>query len=54
MTEWDCGPGDDPNDEPMLTTQIDGEDARLLVHIEPIDGTDAEPRPDDEPPALGE
>ena len=28
---------DDPNDEPRLMTRIDGEEARLLVHIEPIE-----------------
>lgn len=32
--------GDDPKDEPRLMTSIDGEPARLLVHIEPIEGTD--------------
>lgn len=32
---------DDPKDEPRLMTSIDGEPARLLVHIEPIvDGED--------------
>ena len=34
---------DDPNDEPRLMTGIDGQAARLLVHIEPIE--DAEDRP---------
>ena len=28
---------DDPNDEPRLMTRIDGEAARLLVHIEPME-----------------
>ena len=28
---------DDPNDEPRLMTGIEGEAARLLVHIEPIE-----------------
>ncbi|HUR22973.1 MAG TPA: hypothetical protein VMZ73_03770 [Acidimicrobiales bacterium] len=36
-------PGDGPNDDPRLMTRIDGEVARLLVHIEPIE--DAEDRP---------
>lgn len=36
---------DDPKDEPRLMTSIDGEPARLLVHIEPIE--DAEDRPTD-------
>ena len=36
---------DDPNDEPRLMTRIDGEAARLLVHIEPIE--------DAEDPATG-
>ena len=35
--------GDDPNDEPGLMTRIDGEPARLLVHIESIE--EAEGRP---------
>jgi len=39
---------DDPKDEPRLMTSIDGEPARLLVHIEPIDG------PDDPPTEAGE
>ena len=34
---------EDPNDEPRLMTRIDGEAARLLVHIEPIE--DAEDCP---------
>ena len=33
----------DPNDELRLMTRIDGEEARLLVHIEPIE--DAEDAP---------
>jgi hypothetical protein len=37
--------GDETNDEPRLMTRIDGEAARLLVHIEPIE--DAEDRPTD-------
>ena len=42
---------DTPNDEPWLMTRIDGEEARLLVHIEPID--DAEDAPTEEStPAL--
>ena len=35
--------GDDPNDEPRLMTRIDGEAARLLVHIEPIEDTEDRP-----------
>ena len=31
---------DDPKDEPRLMTSIDGEPARLLVHIEPIEDSD--------------
>ena len=33
---------DDHEDEdlPVLTTRIDGEEVRLLVHIEPLDGTE--------------
>jgi hypothetical protein len=31
---------DDPNDELRLMTRIDGEAARLLVHIEPMEDTD--------------
>jgi hypothetical protein len=34
---------DDPNEEPRLLTRIDGEAARLLVHIEPIDDTEDRP-----------
>lgn len=33
-------PTDDPANEPRLMTDIDGEEARLLVHIEPIDPAD--------------
>lgn len=35
------------NNEPVLTTTIDGEEVRLLVHIEPIDeaGAGAEDPP---------
>ncbi|HET7720520.1 MAG TPA: hypothetical protein VFK43_11170 [Acidimicrobiales bacterium] len=36
---------EDPKDQPRLMTSIDGESARLLVHIEPI--KDAEDRPTD-------
>jgi hypothetical protein len=35
--------GDDANDELRLMTRIDGEAARLLVHIEPIE--EGEDRP---------
>ena len=38
-------------DVPALTTRIDGEEVRLLVHIEPCE--DAQ-RSDDEPPAMPE
>lgn len=38
-------------DEPVLTTRIDGEDVRLLVHIERLD--DAGPQ-SEEPPAKTE
>ena len=34
---------DDPNDERRLMTRIDGEAARLLVHIEPIEDADDRP-----------
>jgi hypothetical protein len=54
MTEANPGPDDDPNDEPKLMTTIDGQEARLLVHIEPIEDTDANPRTGDERPPLGE
>lgn len=40
---------DDPNDEPRLMTGIDGETARLLVHIEPIEDTDDPPTEPDAP-----
>jgi hypothetical protein len=39
---------DDRNEEPRLMTRIDGEAARLLVHIEPIE--DADDAPTDPPP----
>jgi hypothetical protein len=38
----------DENGEPVLTTTIDGEEVRLLVHIEPVE--DTEPG-DENPPA---
>ena len=38
-------------EEPVLTTRIDGEEVRLLVHIERVD--DAEPEVED-PPAKPE
>ena len=41
---------DDPKDEPRLMTSIDGEPARLLVHIEPIEDSDDLPTETDEPP----
>ena len=34
-------------EEPVLTTRIDGEEVRLLVHIERVE--DAEPEVDDRP-----
>jgi hypothetical protein len=34
---------DESKDEPRLMISIDGEPARLLVHIEPIDDTDDHP-----------
>ena len=34
---------DQPNDEPRLMTRIDGEEARLLVHIEPLEDADDDP-----------
>ena len=41
-------PDDHPDkDEPVLTTRIDGEDIRLLVHIERLD--DTHPHPEDPP-----
>ena len=42
--------GDDPNDEPRLMTRIDGEAARLLVHIEVIGDPEDAPA-DTEAPA---
>ena len=54
---------DNDDDEPQLTTRIDGEGARLLVHIEgvgggpPATGAGGEPRQDgpaSEPPPLAE
>jgi hypothetical protein len=40
-------PDDDADDDPVLTTVIDGEEVRLLVHIEPLE--DAEANPEDPP-----
>ena len=40
-------PDDDADDDPALTTVIDGEEVRLLVHIEPLE--DAEANPEDPP-----
>lgn len=54
MSEAGAGAGEGPNDEPRLLTRIDGEEVRLLVHIEPIDDGEAGARIDDEPPALDE
>lgn len=34
---------DDPKEEPRLMTSIDGEPARLLVHIEPLAESDDPP-----------
>ena len=53
---------DDRKDEPRLMTSIDGEPARLLVHIEPIDDSDHPPTgtyerpqaPEPDPPGLAE
>ena len=43
-----------PNEEPKLMTHIDGEEVRLLVHIEPIEeaggGTTEPVEPDQESP----
>jgi undecaprenyl-diphosphatase len=52
----------DDNDDPRLMTRIDGEDARLLVHIERIDEADPGASPGDpefdppspDPPGLGQ
>ena len=52
MTQRNREPDDEAYEEPMLTTLIDGEEARLLVHIEPIDDADAGRRATDEPPPL--
>lgn len=46
MSEPTDGQDDSPNEEPWLMTRIDGEEARLLVYIEPID--DAEDAPTEE------
>jgi hypothetical protein len=54
MSGAGAGADEDPNYEPRLLTWIDGEEARLLVHIEPIDDDEAGARIDDEPPALDE
>ena len=40
-------PDDDGDADPVLTTVIDGEEVRLLVHIEPLE--DAETKPEDPP-----
>ena len=40
---------DEVNDEPGLTTRIDGEEVRLLVHIEPLDEGDGPPSDPAEP-----
>jgi hypothetical protein len=37
---------EDPKDEPRLMTSIDGEPARLLVHIEPLEDPDDPPTED--------
>lgn len=41
---------DDSKDEPRLMTSIDGEPARLLVHIEPIEDAEEESTGAGEPP----
>ena len=38
---------DEDQDEPVLTTRIDGEEVRLLVHIERLEN--AEPDTEDRP-----
>ncbi len=38
----------DDKEEPVITTRIDGEEVRLLVHIEPVEQAAAET---DDPPA---
>ena len=43
MSESTETPGDDPKDELRLMTSIDGEPARLLVHIEPIEDAEDDP-----------
>ena len=40
---------DDSKDEPRLMTSIDGEPARLLVHIEPIADAEDPPTETSEP-----
>jgi hypothetical protein len=54
MTEPTRGADDEPNDEPKLMTRIDGEEARLLVHIEPIEDTEAGAETEEDPPSMGE
>lgn len=54
MTRRNRQSDDEANEEPTLTTLIDGEEARLLVHIEPIDVTDAGARATDDPPPLSQ
>ena len=54
MTGTDPDADGGANEEPTLTTLIDGEEARLLVHIEPIDDAGAGPRTADEPPTMGQ
>ncbi len=48
----DNAPGDKEVDGELLTTRIEGEPARLLVHIEPVD-TDAAASDADVPPSDG-
>lgn len=40
---------DEPNGETRLMTSIDGEPARLLVHIEPIEDAAGRPTEEDGP-----
>ncbi len=40
---------DDPKDEPRLMTSIDGDPARLLVYIEPIEDDEDCPTEESEP-----
>ena len=54
MTESNSGADELPNDEHKLMTRIDGEEARLLVHIEPIDDAGAGARTEEEPSPMGE